>query len=145
MGKSGRQSGERLRAENERLRAEIERLRPEILEGKYQMSESESQNGKQTIGQAERSAKNMPAFEATCRYQHTAGELRLVANALDVMNALSTRAANETSELSLDGCLDVFWVDTIMGRVVWDHVAAQWVYLPTTRGEKPEQENDDDH
>ena len=89
---------------------------------------------------AEQSAKQTPAFEATCRYHHISEELRYVVDVLDAMNALSTRAANETSELSLDGCLDVFWADTVMGRIVWDHVATQWVYLPTTRGEKPEQE-----
>ena len=88
----------------------------------------------------EEAEKGMPAFEATCRYHHISEELRYVVDVLDAMNALSTRAANETSELSLDGCLDVFWADTVMGRIVWDHVAGQWVYLPTTRGEKPEEE-----
>lgn len=74
----------------------------------------------------------------TCRYLHTADELRLVVRVLESMNAI-----NETDELGLEGSLDLFWADTIMGRIVWDHTAEEWVYLPTAKGEKPEEENDD--
>jgi len=84
--------------------------------------------------------KRMPTHETTCRYLHTADELRLVVRVLESMNAI-----NETDELGLEGSLDLFWTDTIMGRIVWDHTAEEWVYLPTARGEKPEEENDDGH
>jgi len=89
---------------------------------------------------AEQSAKHMPAIEATCRYQHTDDELRSVLRILEAMNAI-----NETDELALEGSIDLFWADTIMGRIVWDHIAELWVYLPTARGEKPERENVDDN
>jgi len=79
------------------------------------------------------SMKHMPTHEATCRYQHTVDELRLVVRALETMNTISG-----TDELALKGSLDLFWVDTIMGRIAWDDLGEHWVYLPTARGEKPE-------
>jgi len=79
------------------------------------------------------SMKHMPTHEATCRYQHTADELRLVVRALETMNTISG-----ADELALEGSLDLFWAGTIMGRIARDDLGEQWVYLPTARGEKPE-------
>ncbi len=76
-----------------------------------------------------------------CRYQHTSEELKLVTKLLDVLNDTQENLSND---YGFEGSLDVFWAETISGRVVYDSIYGGWVYLPTARGEKPEKGGGDD-
>jgi hypothetical protein len=60
------------------------------------------------------------------RYGHAADELRYVANILDVLNA-------DSGMLGVDGELDVFWVDRVMGVIGLNDKddLQSWAYYPS--------------
>lgn len=61
------------------------------------------------------------------RYQHTAEELRHVADILDVLNA----GDKNQSVAAAGGTIDIYWFDSLIGRIDRDDDA--WVYLPEAR------------
>ena len=61
------------------------------------------------------------------RYQHTAEELRHVADILDVLNSGDTGQ----SCAAAGGILDIYWCDMLMGRI--DRDDDTWVYLPEAK------------
>lgn len=71
------------------------------------------------------------------RFQHSASDLRYVADLLDLLN--TTTDGNVTA---IDGSLDVYWCELVMGRIGFENDV--WVYYPVATGEKPEQERGDE-
>lgn len=63
------------------------------------------------------------------RYQHSAEELRHVADILDVLNAgdkCQTCAAS-------GGSIDIYWCDSFMGKIVQYLEPDSWAYFPVAR------------
>jgi hypothetical protein len=63
------------------------------------------------------------------KYQHTATELRYVADILDVLN----NALKVGHDCAVDGELEVFWCDDVMGVISLDDSQdmKSWVYFPS--------------
>jgi hypothetical protein len=61
------------------------------------------------------------------RFQHAAEELRYVADLLDLLN--KTKGGN----IGIDGELEVFWVDRVMGVIALEDASdlSSWVYFPS--------------
>jgi hypothetical protein len=64
------------------------------------------------------------------RFQHTAEELRHVADILDVLNS----GDRGQSVAAAGGTLDIYWVDTKMGLI--DRDDDHWCYFPVARDRK---------
>jgi len=69
------------------------------------------------------------------RYQHTAEELRHVADILDVLNA----GDKNQIVAAAGGTIDIYWSDSLIGRI--DRDDETWVYLPEAR--RPPQRSGD--
>ena len=67
------------------------------------------------------------------KYQHTSEELKAVCKVLDAMNEMHQDIGHDYG--IVDGSLDVFWADSIAGRITWDSIYEGWFYIPTARGE----------
>jgi hypothetical protein len=65
-------------------------------------------------------------------YQHTADELRYVAEVLDVLNKVHKGPAT----IGFGGELKLWWVDRVMGTVALDDESdlCSWVYYPSSNG-----------
>lgn len=63
-------------------------------------------------------------------YQHTAEELRYVA---DILDALNKQADGERSMIGCDGELELYWCDRVMGVIGLDDGddLSSWVYYPS--------------
>lgn len=77
-------------------------------------------------------------IKGSARYQHNAAELKAVAELIEFLD--SWPASTRHTDLGLDGRLEVWWSDSLMGFIE-GNCANGWDYHPLAFGEKGDKED----